>query len=102
MAREAAKAWMDFGALEYKECKIDDATPEHVTFHFPKMAKTKENEETWFSFIVFRSRKHRDTVNRRVMAYFDKKYAGKDMPMPFDMKRMSYAGFNVEVSAVKE
>jgi len=98
MAKEAAKVWMDFGALEYKECRIDDATPEHIVFAFPKMAKTKENEETWFSFIVFKSRKHRDSVNKKVMAHFDKKYADKNMPMPFDMKRMSYGGFTVEVN----
>ena len=98
MAREGAKTWKRFGALDYKECKADDAAPQHISFTFPKMAKAKEGETVWFSFIVFKSRKHRDEVNKKVMAYFDKKYAGKDAPMPFDMKRLAYGGFKVEVS----
>ena len=98
MAREGAKAWKKFGALDYKECKADDVTPPHVTFTYPKMAKAKEGETVWFSFIVFKSKKHRDEVNQKVMAYFDKKYAGKEQAMPFDMKRLAYGGFKVEVS----
>lgn len=96
MAREASRVWKRFGALDYKECIIDDAKPKFVSFTFPKMAKTKPSEAVWFSYIVFKNRRHRDEVNKKVMAYFDKKY-GKDMPMPFDMKRFAYAGFKVEV-----
>lgn len=99
IAKEAAAVWRKFGALGYKECRADDTKPPYVTFTFPKMAKTKAGEETWFSFIVFRSRAHRDAVNKKVMAHFDKKYAGKEMPMPFDMKRFAYGGFSVEVEA---
>ena len=51
MAREGAKVWKQFGALEYKECRAEDMSPQHVSFTFPKMAKAKENEEVWFSFI---------------------------------------------------
>lgn len=97
MAKEAALKWREFGALDYKECRIDDASPQWVTLTFPKMAKAKENEEVWFSFIVFASKKERNEANKKVMAYFDQKYADKPMLMPFDMKRMAYAGFNVEV-----
>lgn len=97
MAREAAKKWREFGALDYKECRIDDASPEWVTFTFPKMTKAKEEEEVWFSFIVFASKKDRTEINKKVMAYFDKKYADKPMNMPFDMKRMAYGGFVAEV-----
>lgn len=97
MAREGRKVWLANGALDYKECVGDHLDPENVTFSFPKMAKSKENETTWFSFIVFKNRKHRDAVNKKVMAYFDKKYADKQMPMPFDMKRMAYGGFKVEI-----
>lgn len=98
MAREAAKVWMEFGALDYKECMMDDPSPMMVSFTFPKMAKTKEDETTWFSYIVFESKKHRTEVNKKVMAHFDKKYGDKNMAMPFDMKRFSYGGFKVEVS----
>ncbi len=97
IASEASAVWKRFGALDYKECMIDDAKPKYVTFTFAKMAKTKPSEAVWFSFIVFKSKKHRDEVNKKVMAFFDQKYAQKDMKMPFDMKRFSYGGFKVEV-----
>lgn len=98
MAREGAKTWMKYGALSYKECQADDVERPDTSFNFPKIAKTKEGETVWFSFIEFKSRKHRDEVNKKVMAYFDKKYKDKEVPMPFDMKRMAYGGFKVEVS----
>jgi uncharacterized protein YbaA (DUF1428 family) len=98
MARDACEVWLKFGALDYKECRIDDVKPEFVTFTFPKMAKTKPSETVWFSFIVFKSRRHRDAVNKKVMAYFEKKYGADGMKdMPFDMKRFAYGGFKVEV-----
>lgn len=100
MATEGGRVWKKFGALDYKECIIDDAKPPFVAFTFSKMAKTKPGELVWFSFIVFKSRAHRDSVNKKVMAYFSKKY-GQDMSknMPFDMKRFAFAGFKVVVSA---
>ena len=98
LARKAAKIWKKYGALDYKECMIDDAKPQDVTFIFPKMAKAKPNETVWFSYIVYKSRKHRDQVNAKVMKdplMNDPKY--KDKPMPFDMKRFAYGGFKVMV-----
>lgn len=99
MAKEGKAAWMKFGALSYMECRGDDMTPPQVKNTFPKMSKAKEDEEVWFSFITFESKKHRNEVNKNVMEYFDKKYAGKEKDMPFDMKRMAYGGFIVEVSS---
>ena len=98
MAREGNKVWKRFGALDYMECMIDDAEPQSVSFTFPKMAKCKPGETVWFSFITFKSRKHRDDVNKKVMAYFSDKYGKNEMPMPFDMKRFAYGGFKVVVS----
>lgn len=97
MAQEGKSVWIKFGALSYIECCADDVVPSHVTLTFPKMAKAKEDEEVWFSFITFKSKKHRDEVNKKVMEFFDKKYAGKNKDMPFDMKRFAYGGFTVEV-----
>jgi|SRR3989338_5191014 len=97
MAQQAAQVWKRFGALDYKECMIDDVKPKFVLFTFSKMAKTKNNEAVWFSFIVYKSRKHRDGVNKRVMTYFEKKYGKNKMAMPFNMKRMAYGGFKVMV-----
>ncbi len=98
LAREACKVWKKFGALNYKECILDDVRPDKsLTLTFPKLAKTKPGETVWFSFITYKSRKHRDAVNKKVMAYFAKKYGKEMMQMPFDMKRFSYGGFKVQV-----
>ncbi len=95
IAKEGAKMWKKFGALSYKECRADDMKPKFVKWTFPKMAKAKKGEEVWFSFIVFKSKKHRDEVNKKVMAAFEKK--GEMPDMPFDMKRFAYGGFMTEV-----
>lgn len=99
MATEGGKMWKKFGAIDYKECMLDDSNPEHVTLTFPKMAKAKPNETVWFSYITYKSRAHRDQVNKKVMAEMDKKYTDKEknQAMPFDMKRMSFGGFKVVV-----
>lgn len=99
MAREACKIWKKYGALDYKECMLDDAKPKFITFFFPIMAKAKPNETVWFSYITYKSRSHRDQVNKKVMAEMHKQAEKhKDMSMPFDMKRMAYGGFKVIVS----
>lgn len=97
IANEAKLVWEKFGALDYKECILDDAKPKFVTFTFAKMAKIKPGETVWFSFITYKSRQHRNAVNKKVMAYFEKKYGKDMMPMPFDMKRFAFGGFKVEV-----
>ncbi|PIQ78613.1 RNA signal recognition particle [Candidatus Peregrinibacteria bacterium CG11_big_fil_rev_8_21_14_0_20_46_8] len=103
MAKEAAKIWKKYGALDYKECMGDDLHPDMggmPALNFPKMTNAKKNETVWFSYITYKSRAHRDSVNKKVMAEMDKKYADmKDMPMPFDMKRMAFGGFKVAVDA---
>jgi uncharacterized protein YbaA (DUF1428 family) len=67
---------------------------------FIDAAKAKETETVWFSFIVFKSKKHRDQVNAKVMKDpVMNNPEWKDLPMPFDMKRFSYGGFKVEVGA---
>src|SRR3990167_898885 len=102
MAEEGKDAWMKHGALSYFECRGDDLTPQEMGGEkaraFPEMTGAKSDETVWFSFIVFKSKKHRDTVNAKVMEAMNKKMErNKDMSMPFDMKRMAYGGFNVEV-----
>jgi len=101
LATEAAKTWKRFGALDYKECVGEDLKPDTggmpSPLTFTKMAKVKAGETVWFSYIVYKNKKHRDTVNKNVMAYFAKKYKGKSQDMPFDMKKMAYGGFSVVV-----
>lgn len=102
MAKEGADMWMKFGALEYFECIGDDLATKDMgggkPLEFTKMAKAKPNETVWFSFVVYRSRKHRDEVNKKVMDAMDKlKDKYKDVSMPFDVKRMAYGGFETAV-----
>jgi uncharacterized protein YbaA (DUF1428 family) len=100
MARQAAEVWRKHGALEYVEAVGDDLNPKWATIKFPRTVRAKSGEAVVFSFIVFKSRAHRDRVNARVMKdplMNDPAY--KDKPMPFDMKRMAYGGFRVLVEA---
>ena len=92
--------WMKHGALDYYECRADDLKPQEMgdekTRTFDEMAGAAKGETVWFSFIVFESKKHRDEVNAAVIAEMQKQ-SGQDQSMPFDMKRMAYGGFAVEV-----
>jgi uncharacterized protein YbaA (DUF1428 family) len=65
---------------------------------FPRRIKIKSGETVILSYIVFKSRAHRDRVNASVMK--DARL-GKmmDQPMPFDVKRMLYGGFKTIVEA---
>jgi uncharacterized protein YbaA (DUF1428 family) len=95
LARKAGKVWLEHGALEYRECIADDVKPGKLT-SFPQSVRQKKGEVVWFSWIVYRSRKHRDQVNARVMK--DKRMAAMaSADMPFDMKRMIWGGFRVVV-----
>ncbi len=97
MAKEGLTIWKKFGALDYKEC-IFDQTPPQVSLTFKKLINAKPTETVWFSFVTYKSKAHRDAVNKKVMAYFAKKYSDADlMNMPFDMKRMATGGFKVVV-----
>lgn len=102
MAKDGQDMWMKHGAVGYYECRGDDLKPQEMgdekTRDFTEMAEAKNNETVWFSFIIFKSKEHRDQVNKKVMAEMSKQMKDqKDMQMPFDMKRMSYGGFQVEV-----
>ena len=99
MATMGAKIWKKYGALDYKECVSDDIHSKGMGMVplFPKMTNLKKGELVVFSFIVFKSKKHRDQVNAKVMndpAMSPENFKG---PMPFDMKRMAYGGFEVLV-----
>jgi uncharacterized protein YbaA (DUF1428 family) len=95
LARKAGKIWREHGALEFKECVADDVKKGKWT-SFPRSVKLKSSETVMFSYIVYKSRAHRDKVNAKVMK--DKRFAGMDMKdMPFDVKRMIYGGFKVLV-----
>jgi uncharacterized protein YbaA (DUF1428 family) len=96
MAQKAGKVWRDHGALEFVECVADDVKPGKHT-SFPQSVKLKPGETVVFSWIVFKSRAHRDRVNANVMK--DPRLANMMDPkaMPFDGKRMFWGGFKVLV-----
>ena len=96
MAQKAAKIWRDYGALQFCECVGDDLKVK-MAASFPHTIKLKKGETVVFSWIVFKSRAHRDSVNAKVMK--DPRLAKMmDMKsMPFDSKRMVYGGFKVLV-----
>lgn len=101
MATLGKKIWLKYGALDYKECRGDDLRPKSMGSEprsFIDIAGAKSTDSVWFSFVVYKSKKHRDQVNAKVMkdpAMNDP--AWQDKPMPFDMKRFAYGGFKVEV-----
>ncbi len=102
MAEDGRDMWMKSGALGYYECRGDDFVPHGMgrekTREFTEMAGAKGDETVWFSFVIFKSKEHRDEVNTKVMAEMNEQMKDfKDMQMPFDTKRMAYGGFQVEV-----
>jgi uncharacterized protein YbaA (DUF1428 family) len=94
MAEIGRQAWKKHGALDYRECAGDDLKAKWGT-PFTRMLKLKPGETAIFSYIVFKSRAHRDRVNAKVMKEMNATMDGKDMP--FDMKRMVYGGFKTIV-----
>jgi uncharacterized protein YbaA (DUF1428 family) len=102
IAEMGRDSWMKHGALSYYECRGDDLKQQEMgdakSRAFSEMTGAKDGEEVWFSFIVFKSKEHRDEVNAKVMEEMSQA-AGQHpgFEMPADMKRMAYGGFAVEV-----
>jgi len=90
MAKKAGKIWMEYGALEYRECVADDVKSGKVT-SFPQAVKLKDDETVVFSWIVYKSRKDRDRINDKVMK--DPRMDSPLKDMPFDHMRMFWGGF---------
>lgn len=102
MAKMGRDSWMKHGALQYLECRGEDLKQQEMgdqkSRAFAEMAGAADDENVWFSFIVFESREHRDEVNKKVMAEMDESYDEQsDFVAPFDMQRMAYGGFEVVV-----
>jgi uncharacterized protein YbaA (DUF1428 family) len=100
IAGKAGKVWMDHGALEYLECAADDL-PKGPKSLFARSVKLKRGEIVFYSYIVYRSRAHRDAVIKKVMA--DPRLTAMMNPEenPFDMKRMMYGGFKAVIELRK-
>jgi uncharacterized protein YbaA (DUF1428 family) len=96
MSHKAGKIWREHGALEYRECVGDDLKIKGVAL-FARTARARAGETVLFSWILYKSRAHRDRVNAKVMK--DPRLASMMDPKsaPFDVKRMAYGGFKVLV-----
>jgi len=102
MAEMGRDSWMKHGALQYFECKGDDLKQQEMgdmkSRAYKEMTGAGDDENVWFSFIVFNSKEHRDEVNAKVMAEMSEAYKDQtDFEMPNDMKKMAYGGFEVAV-----
>jgi uncharacterized protein YbaA (DUF1428 family) len=96
MAKLGRKIWMEYGALDYHECVGDNLKPGKVT-SFPRSVKLKAGEEVWFSWIVYKSRRDRDRIMKKI--YTDPRMQMDPKKLPFDGKRMFWGGFKPMVSA---
>ena len=95
ISRKAGAVWKEHGALQYVECVGDDV-PVGKTTSFTRAVKLKEGETVVFAYIVYKNRKHRDQVNKKVME--DPRMKDMDpSTMPTDMKRMIYGGFTTMI-----
>jgi uncharacterized protein YbaA (DUF1428 family) len=93
---------MKHGALQYFECRGDDLKQQEMgdekSRAFAEMTGKKSDENVWFSFIIFKSKEHRDEVNKKVMEEMSETFKDLgDFEMPTDMKKMAYGGFEVAV-----
>jgi uncharacterized protein YbaA (DUF1428 family) len=96
MAQWGRRLWMRHGALDYYECQGDELGPMPWCGSFKQMARLRAGETVFFSFIIYRSKAHRNAVNKRVMSEMEQQAAGQKMP--FNPKRMAYAGFKAVVT----
>lgn len=102
MAKWGRDSWMKHGALQYFECRGDDLKQQEMgdqkSRAFQEMAGASADENVWFSFIVFKSKEHRDEVNKKVMDEMNENYKDQGaFEMPTDMTKMAYGGFAVAV-----
>jgi uncharacterized protein YbaA (DUF1428 family) len=93
IARKAGNVWKEHGALQYVE-SVGDDVPVGKTTSFTRAVKLKEGETVVFSYIVYKNRKHRDQVNKKVMEDPRLKEMMEPGANPADMKRMIFGGFN--------
>ena len=101
LARKAGRIWLEYGALEVRECVADDLQPGKLT-SFPQSVKLRKGEVVVFSYIVYKSRAQRDRILKKVMAdsRLEKMMLGQSQP--FDARRMFWGGFTTLVSLTPE
>ncbi len=98
MAKIFAKVCMEHGALEYLENIADDVKKGKLT-SFPRSVKLKAGEVVFLSWVMYKSRAHRDSVNKKIMKDARLKPYMDSKAMPFDGKRMFWGGFKTFLRA---
>ena len=98
LASLAGKVWREHGALDYVECIGDDVAVKGMR-SFPQIARAKATDIVVFSWIVYKSKSHRNAVNKKVMS--DPRLAGmmEVSKRVFNAKGMAYGGFKVLLQA---
>ena len=96
MAQQASKIWIELGALDFHETVGDDLEG-NMGLPFPRLVKLKPGETVVFSWITYKSRAQRDSINEKVMK--DPRLAAMMDPNAplFDGKRMIFGGFETMV-----
>jgi uncharacterized protein YbaA (DUF1428 family) len=100
IASLCGRIWQEHGALEYLECVADDVKPGKLT-SFPQSVKLKKNEIAVFSYITYKSRKHRDQVLKKVFDDIRMIKIMDNSKKTFDDKRLIYGGFKTVVLKTK-
>ncbi len=100
LAQKACKVWMEHGALEYREC-IGEDLAQKMPATFPRLLDNKRGDTAIFSWIVYKSKTHRNQVNKKVLQDPRILAMMNLEDNPFDVKRMLYGGFQVMVEALK-
>jgi len=96
MSKRAGKVWRKLGAVEYRECALDDARAKGCVA-FPKGAKAKNDETVIFSWIVYESKAQRTKILKSVMKDPGILAMVQSEACPYDPKRMMYGGFKIIV-----
>lgn len=102
MAEMGRQAWMKHGALQYFECRGDDLKQQEMgdmkSRAYKEMTGAGDDDNVWFSWIVFESKEHRDEVNAKVMEEMSQMpVSDSGFEMPNDMQKMAYGGFEAVV-----
>lgn len=96
LSKAVGKVWRKHGAVEYRECVLDDAKAKGC-LAFPKGAKVKSGETVVFSWIVYESKAQRARVQKNALKDPTLLALMQRTKCPFDPKRMMYGGFKILV-----
>jgi uncharacterized protein YbaA (DUF1428 family) len=103
IATKAGKVWIKHGALDYVETIGDDLNPKmgkEKQKTFTSLANATSSEIVIFSYILYKSKAHRNKVNTAVMK--DPLMLKMDCENMMNMKKFSYGGFKSIVALTKK